>query len=64
MRWHPRGLKECMELPPLLGTKKIPSGPEIMHLRIKCDAEGAHYLISEKDGEERSATKEEFFGSK
>ena len=31
-----------------------------MHSRIKCDAEGTHYLISENGGEERSATKEEF----
>jgi hypothetical protein len=60
MRWHPRGLKKCMELPPLLATKKIPRGSEIMHSRVECDAEGTHYLISEKGGEERSATNEEF----
>lgn len=49
-----------MESPPFLAAKKIPRGPEIMHSRIECNAEGTHYLISETGGEERSATKEEF----
>ena len=60
MRWKPIGLKECMEKPPLLAPKKIPRGPEIMRLRMECNAEGTRYLISEKGGEERSVTKEEF----
>ena len=60
MRWKPRGLKSCMELPPLLGEKKIPRGPEIMHSRMECNANGIRYLISENGGEERAATEEEF----
>jgi hypothetical protein len=55
MRWKPSGLKECMEQLPLLAPKKIPRGPEIMHLHMECNAEGTRYLISEKGGEERSA---------
>jgi hypothetical protein len=60
MRWKPRELKECMEQPPLLEEKKIPTGPEIMHTRMECNAEGTRYLVSEKGGAERSVTLEEF----
>jgi hypothetical protein len=60
MRWKPDGLKECMDQPPLLAPKKIPRGPEIMHLRMECNTEGTRYLISENGGEERSITEKEF----
>jgi hypothetical protein len=60
MRWKPRELEDCMEQPPLLAPKDIPRGPELMHLTIHNEEEGTHYSISEKGGEERSITKEEF----
>lgn len=60
MRWKPRGLKECMEQPPLLEEKKIPRGPELIRSTIQSNEEGTRYLISEKGGEERSVTLEEF----
>jgi hypothetical protein len=52
-------LKECMELPPLLALKKLPRGPEILHVHTEHNAEGTRYLISEKGGEEREVTREE-----
>jgi hypothetical protein len=56
MRWKPLGLKECMEQPPLLEERKIPRGPEIMHMSMPMDKDGVHYSLSEKGGDEQSIT--------
>lgn len=60
MRWKPEGLKECIEQPPILASKKIPRGKELMHLRIRSGEDGIQYLISEEGGKERSITLDEY----
>lgn len=60
MRWKPHNLKECMEQPPRLAPKKIPRGPEIMHMSMRMGKDGAHYFLSEKGGAERKITEKEF----
>jgi len=60
MRWKPRGLKECMEQPPLLAPRKIPRGPELSRLSIHATDDGIRYSLSENGGEARPITKEEF----
>jgi len=61
MRWKPHNLKECMEQPPLLAPRKIPRGPEIMHMSIRMGKDGIHYILSEKGEQEREITEKEFW---
>jgi hypothetical protein len=60
MRWKPRGLKDCMEQPPLLAPKEVSFGPEIQRLTAQWDAKGARYMLSERGGEEHPITEKEF----
>jgi hypothetical protein len=62
MRWKPRDLKTCSELPqlPLLGEKKIPRGPELSHLSVHVTQDDIHYSLSENGGAERPITEEEY----
>ncbi|WP_334102527.1 hypothetical protein [Methanothrix soehngenii] len=61
MRWRPIGLKECIEQPPLLAPKVLPKGQTLIKLHAEFGPDGImHYSVSEKGGEERSITLEEF----
>lgn len=60
MRWKPRGLKECMELPPLLEPKVIARGRELFRLQVHKTNEGIRYSLSENGEAMREITKEEF----
>jgi len=60
MRWKPHNLKECMEQPPLLAPRKIPRGPELMHMSMHMGKDGIHYFLSEKGGAEQEITEKEF----
>jgi hypothetical protein len=61
MRWKPRGLKECTEpsILPLLAPKTFKTVQEIAHARIESNAEGTHFLVSEKGGEKRAVSRED-----
>lgn len=58
MRWKPRGLVACKELPPVLREKKIPTLPGFL-LRMTHDKNGTTYTL-EEEGKKRILTKEEY----
>lgn len=60
MRWKPRGLKECMEQPPLLTPKRLARGREIKKLTVHSDEWGMRYLVSDMGGDARPITLEEY----
>jgi len=59
MRWKPRDLKICTELPPILEEKKIPHSSEMHNLRFWVDTEGEHYSRT-IEGKEYPLTVDEF----
>lgn len=61
MRFKPRGLKSCIDLPPFHEPKKIPRGEEEIRLTayIK-NGEDTRYSLSESGGEEREITEKEY----
>ena len=61
-RWKPRGLKECIEpsVMPFLAPKTFKTVREIAHAHIESNVEGTRYLVSEKGGEERAVSQEEW----